>query len=59
MWMFSSVSFEALLNLLGFYSLNLSTYHSLSFLHRENKVDVAVIAVVVVVALAGEKIKIS
>ena len=41
------------MNLLGFYSLNLSTYHSKSFLHKENIVNVVVI--VVVVALAGEK----
>ena len=40
------------MNLLGSYSLNLSTYHSLSFVHRENTIDVVVIIVVVV--LAGE-----
>ena len=50
----SSVSFEALMNLLGFYSLNLSRYHLLSFLHKENTVDVVVIVVVVV--LAGKKL---
>ena len=38
------------MNLLGFYSLNLSTYYSLSFVHRENTVDVVVIVVVVVLA---------
>ena len=48
----SSVSFEAIVNLLGFCSLNLSTYCSLSLLHKENIVDV----VVVVVALAGEEV---
>ena len=41
------------MNLLGFYSLNLSTYHSKSFLHKENIADVVVI--VVVVSLTGEK----
>ena len=41
------------MNLLGFYSLNLSTYHSLSFVHRENTVDVVVIVVVV---LSGKKL---
>ena len=40
------------MNLLGFCSLNLSTYCSLSLLHKENIVDV----VVVVVALAGEEV---
>ena len=48
----SSVSFEAIVNLLGFFSLNLSTYCSLSLLHKENIVDV----VVVVVAIAGEEV---
>ena len=43
------------MNLLGFYSLNLSTYYSFSFLHKENIVYVVVI-VVVVVALAGEEV---
>ena len=48
-----SVSFEALLNLLGFYSLNMRKYQSLSFLHEENTVNVVVIVVVV---LAGKKL---
>ena len=42
------------MNWSGFYSVNLSTYCSLSFLHQENIVDF--VAIVVDVTRAGEKI---